>query len=370
MAYLGSIVAVHACVFALLVALGGCKEEERAAEAPRPVRTVIAKAGAIGEEVAQTGDVQPHIETDLGFRINGRVATRNVEVGALVARGQLLATLNPEDVRNEVQGVEADLRSAEAAEALARSNLDRQRILLSKEIVALARVEEVEANWRSADARRKAVKANLESVRNKLDYTELRAPTEGIVSAIGVNAGQVVNAGQMAVKLASTSEKDAVFNVSERLINAAPEDARIEVSLVSNPAVKVVGPIRDVSPTADATTRSYRVRIALPDAPASMSFGAIVTGRLIISGAPLMAVPASAMTSEDGHPAVFVVDADKRELVRKPVQVARYGAAQVLIATGLREGDPVVTAGVSKLRQGQKVAYERGPESASEGPAR
>jgi RND family efflux transporter MFP subunit len=340
-----------------LAALGGCQEREHKAERPRPVRTVVAKAAPIGEEVAQTGEVQPHVETDLGFRIEGRVATRLAEVGRAVKKGELLATLYPDDVRNEVQAAEADLRSAEAAEILAKSGLDRQRILFEKQIAALARVEEVEANWRSANARRIAVRSNLENARNKLAYTELRAPDDGIVSAVGVNAGQVVNAGQMAVRLASTRERDAVFSVSERLINAAPEDARVEVSLASNPEVKIVGPIRDVSPTADATTRTYRVRIALPDAPPAMAFGATVTGRIVIPGAPLIALPASAMTGEAGHPAVFVVDPARRELVRRPVEVARYGSAQLMVASGLADGDHVVTAGVSKLRPGQKVAF-------------
>ncbi|MEN3213893.1 efflux RND transporter periplasmic adaptor subunit [Methylorubrum populi] len=221
--------------FVAIAALGGCQEQEHKAERPRPVRTVVAKASPIGEEVAQTGEVQPHIETDLGFRIEGRVATRLAEVGMAVRRGEILATLYPDDVRNEVQAAEADLRSAEAAEILAKSGLDRQRILFEKQIAALARVEEVEANWRSANARRIAVQSNLENVRNKLAYTELRAPDDGIVSAVGVNAGQVVNAGQMAVKLASTREKDAVFSVSERLINVAPEDAKVEVSLTRIP---------------------------------------------------------------------------------------------------------------------------------------
>lgn len=353
------------CAFAALAALGGCQEQEHKAERPRPVRTVVAKPSPIGDEVAQTGEVQPHIETDLGFRIEGRVATRVAEVGMAVRKGDILATLYPDDVRNEVRAVEADLRSAEAAEILAKSGLDRQRILFEKQIAALARVEEVEANWRGANARRIAVQSNLENARNKLAYTELRAPDDGIVSAVGVNAGQVVNAGQMAVRLASTRERDAVFSVSERLINVAPEDAKVEVSLTSNPEVKVVGPIRDVSPTADATTRTYRVRIALPGAPAAMAFGATVTGRIVIPGAPLIALPASAITGEAGHPAVFVVDPAKQELLRRPIEVARYGSAQVMVASGLAEGDHVVTAGVSKLRPGQKVAFGASEEGAA-----
>ena len=338
--------------------LAGCQEEKRTAEPPRPVKTLIAKPGLIGEEVVLTGEVQPNIETDLGFRIGGRVVRRTVDVGASVDKGQVLATLDPHDVQNEVRAAEADVRSAEAAESLATTSLERQRILFEKDIVSWARIEEMQANLRTANARRRAAQAALESARNKLNDTELRAPDDGIVTAISTNSGQVVNAGQPVVKLASTRERNAVFNVSERLYATTPNDIKVEIALVSNPALKVIGVLRDASPSADPVTRTYRVRITLPDAPPEMTFGATVTGRASAAAAPLFALPASAMTSHDGKPAVFVVQPSSQELALKPVVVARYTADQALVESGLTEGDAVVTAGVSKLRPGQKVAFE------------
>lgn len=348
------------CGFAcsLMLALAGCQEETQSAEPPRPVRTVIAKPAAIGEEVAQTGEIQANVETNLGFRIGGRVVTRIAEVGMRVAKGQVLATLDPNDVQNEVLTAEAEVKSAEAAEGLARSELDRQRILFGKQFVARARVEEAEANWRAANAKLNVAKTALQTARNKLTYTELRAPDDAIVSAVAVNAGQVVDAGQPAIKLSSTHERDAVFNVSERIYTTVPSDVQVEVALVSDPSIKVIGPIRDASPTADPVTRTYRVRIALPDAPEAMTLGATVTGRIILPGKSLIVVPASALTGENGKPAVFVVQPSTRELVRKPVVVARHTATQALIESGLGEGDAVVTAGVSKLRPGQKVTFD------------
>ncbi|WP_097303501.1 efflux RND transporter periplasmic adaptor subunit [Pseudomonas chlororaphis] len=342
----------------LALAVAGCQEEKRSAEPPRPVRAVIAKPVALSEEVAQTGEIQATIETDLGFRIDGRVATRNVEVGMDVTKGQLLATLDPNDVQNGVRTAEAEVKRADAEEGLARSGLDRQRTLFDKHFVARARVEEAEVGWRTASARLSVAKTELQSARNKLTYTELRAPDAAIVSAVAVNAGQVVNAGQTAIKLASTHERDAIFNVSERVYTAVPSDVQVEVALLSDPGVKVIGLIRDASPTADPATRTYRVRIRLPDAPPAMTLGATVTGRLVLPGKPLIVLPASALTNEDGKPAVFVVQPSTQELVRKPVMVARYTATQALVESGLAEGDAVVTAGVSKLRPGQKVAYD------------
>ncbi len=345
-----------ACSLALAVA--GCQEKTQSAEPPRPVRTVIAKPAAIGEEVAQTGEIQANVETNLGFRIDGRVATRTAEVGMNVVKGQVLATLDPSDVQNEVLTAEAEVKSAEAAEGLARAELDRQRTLFKKQFVARARVEEAEANWRASNAKLNVAKTGLQTAHNKLTYTELRAPDDAVVSAVAVNAGQVVDAGQPAITLSSTHERDAVFNVSERIYTTVPLDVQVEVALVSDPTIKVIGPIRDASPTADPVTRTYRVRIALPGAPDAMTLGATVTGRIILPGKSLIVLPASALTSENGKPAVFVVQPASQELVRKPVVVARHTATQTLIESGLNEGDAVVTAGVSKLRPGQKVTYD------------
>lgn len=350
----------------LALAVAGCKKEEQKAEAPRPVRTVIAKPAVIGDEVSVTGEIQPHIETDLGFKIAGRVATRTAEVGVTVRKGQLLATLDPKDVRNEIRSAEADLRSAEASEALAKQALDRQRTLFEKDVVARARVEEVEAQWRTANARTKSAQAALEIAGNKLADTELRAPDDGIVTLIAINSGQVVNAGQPAIKLASIREPDAVFNISERLYTTTPDDARIEVALLSNPAIKVAGRFRDASPAADPVTRTYRVRIALPNAPQEMTLGATVTGSISSTGKPLIVLPASAITSDDGKPAVYVLQPSTQLLARKPIVVARYTTEQVLVSSGLEDGAIVVTAGVSKLRPGQKVAYSAGSSGSGE----
>ncbi|MCB2254987.1 efflux RND transporter periplasmic adaptor subunit [Pseudomonas chlororaphis] len=353
---------VMACGFvgSLGLVLVGCREEARQEEPLRPVRTVIAKAASLGEEVAQTGEVQAEVMTDLGFRIGGRVAARMAEVGMSVAKGQVLATLDPNDVQNEVRSAEAELVSAEATEQLSRSQLNQQRTLFARQFVARARVEEAEANWRAANARLNVAKTRVLTVRDKLSYTELRAPGAAIVSAVAVNAGQVVEAGQVAIKLASTNERVAVFNISERLYTSVPSDAKVEVALISDPSVKVIGSIRDASPTADMATRTYRVRVTLPDAPPTMTLGATVTGRLALGGKPLVLLPAAALTSVDGNPAVYVVQPSTHELLRKPVVVARYTVEQAIIESGLAEGDAVVVAGVSKFRPGQKVAYDAG----------
>lgn len=342
----------------IVAALAACTPEEAPVEKPRPVRTIIVNPVADGEEMVQTGEIQPRYETAHGFRIDGRIANRLIDVGARVKAGQTIATLDDRDVQNELRAADADLRSAVAAEDLAKVALDRQQALFAKDIVAKARVDEADANWQSARSRREAASATLANVRNKLTYTRLTAESDGIVTSIGANAGQVVAAGQMVATIASTGEREAVFNVAEKLVQGAPHDMGVKVSLSANPAISVTGTVRELSPTADPVTRTFRVRVSLPGAPDEMAFGATVTGRVVLPAGLLIALPASSITNAGDQPAVYVVDTQTGTLIREPVTVARYTAETAYLAAGVDKGDAVVTAGVAKLRPGQKVLLE------------
>lgn len=329
-----------------------------AAEPPRPVRTITVTETPAVETIIQTGEIRPRRETDLGFRMDGRLTQRAVEIGHAVRRGDLLAVLDENDAANQLRMAEADLASARSAEAVARAAMDRQRMLLEREIAPRARFEEAEGNWRTAVARRESAAAALQNARNRVAYTRLVAEEDGVVTAIGGNPGQVVQPGQMVVRLASIAEREAVFDVSERIVTLAPRDIEVTVSLTSNPAIRVTGQVREVSPTADPVTRSYRVRVTLPDAPEAMALGATVTGRAGVPQTPLILLPASALTSEDGAPAVYVLDPAARTLRRQRIEVARYTADSILVTAGLTPGQRVVTAGVSRLRPGQAVLGE------------
>lgn len=324
----------------------------------RPVRTVVAIPTPTVDDVVQTGEVRPHTETDLGFRMDGRLTTRLVDAGAMVAAGDMLAALDDTIVANEVRAAEAEHAGAVAAEELARTALDRQRALFDKNIVAQARIDEARANWRAAEARRRAAASNLANARDKFGFARLYAPFAGVVTTVGANPGQVVPAGQMVLRLASAESRDAVFHVSEGIAAVAVPGIEVEVGLVSDPSVIVRGKVRDVGPEADPTTRTFRVRVALPGAAEAMPFGASVTGRAAQRGGDLIALPSSALTSEDGSPAVFVIDTTAARLIRKKVAVTRYAGSTVWVGSGLARGDRVVTAGVAKLRPDQSVALE------------
>lgn len=339
----------------LLCLLAACDDEQVALEAPRPVRTLVAARADERQTMTQTGTVTARLETDVGFQVPGRLLRRVVDVGARIGRGDLIASIDPSDIANEVKVAEADVASSAAAETVARSNLERQRWLFERQIVAKVSVESAESDWKAAVARHDAAEAGLASARNKLGYADLRTPMAGIVTAVGANAGQMVGAGQMVVRVASDTEKDATFDVAESVINSIPPDVEVRVTLLSDPSASTTGRVREISPSADDATRSYRIKVGLADAPEAMSLGATVTGAIAAPSVPVIALPAAAISAADGKPAVFVVDAAGK-LTLKPVTVERYSEATALISSGLDAGERVVVAGVSKLRPGQTVA--------------
>lgn len=342
----------------LLCLLTACEEKSAAPEAPRPVRTIAAVRADERQTMIQTGTVTPRLETDIGFQVSGRLLSRVVEVGARIGGGDLIASIDPSDIVNELKTAEADVASSSAAATVAQSNLDRQRWLLDRQIVAKVSVETAESDWKGAVAKRDAATATLASARNKLAYADLRATISGVVTATGANAGQVVSAGQMVVRIASDTDKDATFDVAESVINTIPPDVPVRVTLLADASVSTLGKVREISPSADDATRSYRVKVAIPDAPEAMNLGATVTGAIVAPGVPVVELPAASISSADGKPAVFVVDTATGRLSLKPVTVDRYDQDSVLVSSGLDVGEQVVVAGVSKLRPGQTVSLE------------
>lgn len=338
--------------------LSGCSDhEEVAAKVPRPIRSVIVHFQELGETVMQTGEVKPRIETAMSFRLDGQLTYR-VENGSTVTAGDVVARLDRTTAQNNLLTAQADVATAKAALNLGEATAQRNRDLFAKNITSRAQMQEADANLETAKAKVEVATAALANSEEGLSYTELRAEHDGIISAVGANQGQVVSAGQMVVTLISSAERDAVFDVPEKLINMKPEPPYVEISLISNPDVKAKGVVREITPSADPVTRTYRVKVALDAAAKEMPFGAAVIGSLVLSPQQLVELPASALTDHNGQPAVFVIDPPTRKLAYKTVQLTRFDDKSIFIGKGLAEGDLVAVAGVSKLREGEPVVLE------------
>ena len=296
---------------ALAFLLGGCgKEEKTAVKEIRPVRTVTVEPREIGETVSLTGEIQPRYQADIGFRVDGKILARPVDVGTAVKKGELLARLDPQQYRQDVEIAKSDLAAAEAEVTRSQGQEYRKRELYQKGHATQVEFDIATRAYKTALAKRDAAKARLVQATDNLGYTELKADEDGVITAVGADAGQVVAAGQMVVRLAQPGEREAVFNVAEGSFKGPPKNPDVTVKLVSNPEIETTGKVRYVSPQADPKTRTYAVRVALPDAPPQMRLGANVIGSVTLNETSSITIPGSALFQKNGQPAVWLVEKD------------------------------------------------------------
>jgi RND family efflux transporter MFP subunit len=342
--------------FLALALLAGCGEQ--APPPPpelRPVRVTTVAPRTGGDVVSLTGTIEAENLVSLAFRIDGRMIERKVNVGDQVVAGQVIARLDPTNEQNNLRAARAELVAAQARLTEARNNFWRQQELLRTGFTTRVRYDEAVRTQSAAESAVDAAQAQVNLAETRLGYTELVADAAGTVTQRGAEAGEVVAPGRMIVQIARENGRDAVFDVPPALKDAAPENPLIEVVLTIDPTVRATGRVREVSPSADAVTGTFRVRVGLNDPPAALRLGSTVTGRMQMGGTGLIEVPASAMTRSEGRPAVWVVDQAAQTVALRSVEVARFDPARVLIGSGLQAGEVVVTAGVQALRPGQKV---------------
>ena len=342
--------------FSILALLAACRP---AAEPPapeiRPVRVMTVEKTAGGETVSLTGNVQAQTEVNLSFRIDGRMIQRNVDVGATVKPGQVVATLNADNEENALQSARASLAAARAQLVEARNNYERYKTLLAQRFVAEAEFDRFAAILKTAQAQVDSAQAQVNIAQNRLGYAQLVADAGGTVTAVGAEPGEVVQAGRMIVQVARQAGRDAVFDVSPQIKDRAPANPEITVFLTTDPKVTAAGRVREVSPRADPATGTFRVRVGLTNPPAAMRLGTTVTGRMQLGSAAGIEIPTSAVIRSDRQPAVWIVDPKTETVAARNIEVGTQNSARVAVLSGLNPGDVVVTAGVQALRPGQKV---------------
>lgn len=341
---------------AVLAALAGCDDEDAPAPAEiRPVRAIVVEESVGGRELAFAGVVESRTTVNLAFRIGGRMVERLVDVGDTVTAGQVVARLDPTDEENGLRAAEASLAAAEGQLSEARINYDRQRHLYQRQIAARAAFERAEQVFTTAQAGVDAAAAQAGIARRRLADTELVADAPGVVTEIGAEPGEVVPAGRMIVQKSQDGGLDGVFDVAAAAMEASPPDPEVLVLMTLRPDVTARGRVREIAPRADPVTGTFRVRVGLIDPPAEMRLGTPVTARVHFGGDAGIVLPASALTSAEGGPAVWVVDPATNTVALRPIGVARFDPASVAVSDGLAVGEIVVTAGVQALRPGQEV---------------
>jgi RND family efflux transporter MFP subunit len=339
----------------LAVALTGCNELAAEKAVPsRPVLVASVHYEAESPERSFVGTIKPRIETDMGFRVPGKVAKRLVEVGQTVDVGQPLATLDEVDLKLQAEQAEAEFRAATGVLAQAAAAEIRARDLRAKGWATDAQMDQARASADEARARLNRAERSVELTNNSLSYATLVADTRGVVTTTLIDAGQVVASGQTAIRVARFAEKEAVVAIPETLVGRA-KDGVATVTLWSEPNKKYTAKLREVAPSADPATRTYLAKFSLPEAGDDVSLGMTATLTLADPSTRRVArLPLSALYSQGSDPSLYVVDI-KGEVALKPVTVKSYETNDVVISGGVDEGSKVVVLGVQKLEPAQKV---------------
>jgi multidrug efflux system membrane fusion protein len=340
---------------ALVVALVGCDRPTPVRdERPRPVRAVVVEASRTDMTLTLPGEVRPRIETRYGFRVSGKIAERMVSVGDKVTAGQTLARLDPKDVAPAIAEARAQLQAVGTDLKLARIELDRLKDLRGQNFVSQAQVDRQQAQTDATAARLRTAEAQLTQARNAAVFQELVADTDGVVTAIEAEAGQVVSAGQPVVRVARTDEKELLVNVPEADLPIARSTEAWQVTFSALGKLQLPAELRELSPVADPASRTYPMRLSLRGDSSAVALGMSATVQAVRESGETIVLPLSALQSTNGEKRVWVVGEDMT-VNSVPVETAGLLDDAVRISAGLKPGDRVVTAGANLLVAGQKV---------------
>ena len=350
------------CGLLLVVVCTGCSDKPQAVPEPRLVNVVRATISSTNSDVGYSGEVRPRYETNRSFRLAGKVVARNVEVGGLVSKGDVLARLDPEDQELNTRGAQSQLAAARSEFEQSKAELERYTDLYQKEFISKAEFDRRQNAYNVAQARLEQAQAQLAVTKNQKRYTELSADYAGVVTAILVEVGQVVAAGQTIMKLARTDDREVVISIPENRLAELSASREIAISLWADPAKIYKGKVREVSPSADPVTRTYAAKISVLDADRTMRLG--MTANVYLRGVQrsvAVMLPATALYQDNGHAAVWIVDQATSQVKLVPVEVGEYVEDKVAVLSGLSPGDKVVRAGVHKLFAGEKVRVHEEP---------
>jgi RND family efflux transporter MFP subunit len=339
---------------ALLPLLAAC-QDYAASAALKPERPVqVQRVAFAGEEATRefVGVVRARHETDLAFRVAGKIVARTVNVGDRVHAGDVVARLDAQDLSLQVQSAEAELAAATSNLAQTSSDLDRYTTLKNRGYASVAEFDRKKAAKDEAEGRLERARRALDIARNQLAYAELKADVDGVITATLAEPGQVVAIGQPVARLAHRGEKEAVVALPESWL-AEARQSKASVRLWSDPDRRFQARLRELSPQADAATRTFAARFTILDADASVALGMTATVMLAREGDAVAKLPLGAVINRGTGPLVYVVE--DGTLARRPVTISSVTEDAVIVTSGVNAGDQVVTLGVHKLDPGTKV---------------
>lgn len=350
------VVATGAAGFAALSLTANASRVSANEPVVRPARVLEIAYAKQAQSLVLAGTVVPRIESTLGFRVAGKLVQRAVDVGASVKPGDLIAQLDPSDYRLAVDNARAALASAEADYTRARADHDRYLALRGGAAFTQQTLDQRQSLSATAQARVDQARSQLSSAENNLAYADLRADVAGIVTAVQAEVGQVLPQGQGVVRVARMDELEILVGVPEHRLKVVRESAAAGFELWSDPGKRHAAKLRELSPSADPTSRTYPARFSIVDPPEFIGLGMTATLSFERPDAtPVAEVPLAAIFQQGTRPAVWVVDKESGAVALRPVIIARWRNDTAAIASGVKDGELIATAGVHKLEAGQKV---------------
>ena len=354
---------------ALMTTLVACSKAEAPQEPLRSVKLLTVAGSDLNLASEFSAEVRARVESRLGFRVGGKLVQRPAEPGQRVAAGQLLALVDAQDFQLAAQAAQAQVSAAQSQRDLAATEFKRFEALKAQNFISGAELERREASLKTAEAALNQAKAQAQAQGNQAGYARLTASHAGVITAVEAEVGQVVSAGQPVVRLAHDGPRDAVFAVSESAIMAIRLGQSMQAMVLSTGQM-VQGTVREMAASADPVTRTYAVKLALaPGVGGALPLGATLNVRapgLSSAVASAIKLPTSALRQEGQGTAVWVLDEATMTVNSQAVQLGPVDGNEVVVSSGLKLGQKVVSAGVHVLSPGQKVTvYGAAPTPAS-----
>ncbi|MBZ9658357.1 efflux RND transporter periplasmic adaptor subunit [Mesorhizobium sp. ESP-6-4] len=339
------------------LALAGCSQEkaEVVQEVVRPVKVVEIGEARTTRQLDYSGSVRARIEMNLGFRIAGKVTERLVDIGQHVNEGDVLARVDPSDYELSVKSAQASLDAAERQVETVDLARKRAEQLYAKNFAPKSQLDQARLAYDQAVATRDAARSTLAQAQNQVHYTDLKASQAGIVTAISADVGQVVGAGTPVMTVAVDGEKEVSIAVPEMDIAGFKPGKEVKASFWSDEGLTLDGKVREVAGSADPQSRTFAVRVSLPNDPRVLLGMTANVEATVGSKAQLVSIPLTAMTEKDGKQIVWTVDRTSETVHPRPIKVANFTADGVAVADGLKQGDVVVAAGTQFMTENLKV---------------
>ncbi|TAW58603.1 efflux RND transporter periplasmic adaptor subunit [Rhizobium ruizarguesonis] len=343
-------------VGAIGIGVSACSEEKaEVKEVIRPVKVVeIAKAGDT-RKLDYSGSVKARTEMNLGFRVAGKITERLVDIGDKVKPGDVLARMDSTDYQLAVKTAEANLAAAEKGVETADLVNKRNQQLFDKNVSPKSQLEQASLSYDQAVSSRDAAVSALDQAKNQVSYAELKADHNGIVTTINADVGQVVASGTPVVAVAVDGEKEVQIAVPENDIAEFKPGKTVKASFWADDRLVLDGKVREVSGSADQQSRTFAVRVSLPNDP-QVLLGMTATIEADVSnGNSYVSIPLSALAEKDGKQMVWTVDRDTATVHGRDITVADFTGDGVHVTEGLDTGDLVVSAGTQFMSENLKV---------------